>query len=109
MNMMRTISSKAFRSESLSTTSADDDVESEGDAKSGDDEESDDDVEFSDGGESDDDGDPNSAAGKSSAPGCCSGVVSLGSVGDEELDDSASLFSCAAFNCTPLVVAFRKS
>jgi len=44
-----------------------------------------------------------------SASGCGSGVVSSGSVADEELDDSVSLFSCAAFNCTPLVVAFRKS
>lgn len=93
---------------------SDDDVESD-DVES-DDVESDnvesDDVESDD--VEPDDVEPDSATGKSSASGCiasdwCSGVFSLGTVGDEELDSSVSLLSRAAFNCIPMVVAILKS
>ena len=58
--------------------------------------EDDDNEESDDSEESDDNGVLNSAAGISSASGRSSGVITLGLVADEELDDPESLFSCAA-------------
>jgi hypothetical protein len=107
---MRTISSNAFRSKGDKEPDDEEDDENE------------DEDERSGGGDSGGNGkgggwgdgerggeDDDNVNSSESTSGCGSGVVSSGSVADEELDDSVSLFSCAAFNCTPLVVAFRKS
>jgi hypothetical protein len=128
---MRTIASKAFRSESLSVVFSDDVEPDSAGSKSnssgcfsgccsrvsalgtaGDEEP--DFSEFSDDDVESDDVEPDSATGKSSASGCiasasCPGVFSSGTVGDDELDSSVSLLSRAAFNCIPMVVAILRS